>query len=169
MKLIETKTLATSQAGIAFENIPQDGTDLFAVYSIRTEAAGPVVNLGISVNGSTSNITNITLGGQGSTSYRQPSTSGTLITSGSSTTSNTFGNGSIYIKNYVGSTNKSMLIDNVMENNSSQSWLEATSTLWSSTSPITSLGFGIGTTLLAGSTVSLYRIIKGSDGITTVS
>jgi hypothetical protein len=82
-------------------------------------------------------------------------------------TSNTFGNASIYIPNYAGSTNKSVSIDSVTEHNGTVSTQILVAGLWASTASITA--FQIFTTsqnLLQNSTASLYLITQGSGGAT---
>jgi len=85
---------------------------------------------------------------------------------GSTATANTFGNGSLYIPNYAGATNKSLSFDSVAENNATSAWLQITAGLWSSTAAITRITLSGWTALAAGSTVSLYTITKGSGGAT---
>jgi hypothetical protein len=169
MTLIETKTLLSAQASIEFTSIPQDGTDLLVVFSARTNGSGNTMN--ITFNGNTSDYTNRTLQGNGTA----PSSFGTFgryagLIAESSETANTFGNGSIYIPNYTASVNKSYSSDSVSENNGSQSYQALIAGLWSNTAAITSLLVSpLSGSFIAGSTVSLYGITKGSDGIVTTS
>jgi hypothetical protein len=58
---------------------------------------------------------------------------------GNTSTSNTFGNGSIYIPNYAGSNNKSVSTDVVVENNATESSQYLLAGLWSDTSAITTI------------------------------
>jgi hypothetical protein len=58
---------------------------------------------------------------------------------GASSTSSTFSNGEFYIPNYAGSTNKSISMDLVMENNATAGYQSLTAGLWSNTSAITSI------------------------------
>jgi hypothetical protein len=168
MKLIESKTLASAAASIEFTSIPQDATDLVVLVSVRTVAGDPYA-MYISFNGSTSNFSARYLYGSGSTT-----SSGTLaryIGSVSATyTANTFNNGAIYIPNYSGSTNKSYSVDQVTENNATLADQNLIAGLWTNTAAITSLAISPSANEFAiGSTVSLYKITKGSDGIVTTS
>jgi hypothetical protein len=173
MTLIETKTLGTAAASIEFTSIPQDGTDLLAVASLRLDVDSLVVN--IRFNGDTgSNFSGVRLIGSGSaatsTSYTDSSFE-TIAQGFSTATANTFANMSVYIPNYSGSTAKSVSIDEVSEDNATFSRQVIHAGLWTGTSGITSILFSrlAGGNLVAGSTISLYKITKGSDGIVTTS
>jgi hypothetical protein len=169
MALIETKTLATTAASIEFTSIPQDGTDLVILISARTNASG-LRSGQISFNGSTSGFSNRSLDGTGSVaaSFSEARYVGTLA--GTTATADTFGNALIYIPNYSGATNKSFNADSVSENNAASAIQSISAGLWSNTAAITSLSFSPSTdSLIAGSTISLYKITKGSDGIVTTS
>jgi hypothetical protein len=169
MQLIESKTLGTSADSIVFTNIPQDGTDLVAICSMR-ERDTNTFTLAISLNGSLLNFSSRILQGSGSSVVSASTSSGTNFTTlanPSSATANTFGNAQIYITNYAGSTNKSISIDSVTALNQTESYQRITAGLWSNTAAITSFTMGGG--LAAGSMISLYKITKGSDGIVTTS
>jgi hypothetical protein len=173
MKLIESKTLGTASASIEFTSIPQDGTDLVVLVSSRSDGAFTSSELDISFNGSTSNFTARYLYGSGSGSGAS-ATDTTLVgvSTGANATSNTFGNARIYIPNYAGSTNKSISTDSVGENNATSAFQAIAATLWSQTAAITSLTLRLDSgarNFVAGSTASLYKITKGSDGIVTTS
>jgi hypothetical protein len=171
MKLIETKTLGSAAAAIEFTSIPQDATDLYITINARTTNAATTDSVLFKINGVTTNQSRRRLQGLGSgTPTSSTTTSFQFTVVGDTATSNTFGNAGIYIPNYTGSTNKSLLIDLVTEHNSTTAYQELHSGLLSSSSAITSLSFeGQGTNFVAGSTVSLYKITKGSDGTTVVS
>ena len=87
----------------------------------------------------------------------------------SPSTANTFTNNQIYIPNYAGSTNKSVSIESVVENNSSDNMMNILAGLWSNTAAITTITFLPDANWVAGSTISLYGILKGTDGIVTTS
>jgi hypothetical protein len=169
MKLIESKTLATAASSIDFTSIPQDGTDLVVLISARTNASG-FRSGQISFNSSTSDFSNRSLDGTGSvaTSFSEARYVGTLP--GTTATADTFGNTLVYIPNYSGATNKSFNTNHVVENNATIGYPGISAGLWSNTAAITSLSFSPSTdSLIAGSTISLYKITKGSDGIVTTS
>jgi hypothetical protein len=168
MKLIQTQTLTGTQASIEFTSIPQDGTDLVILTSVRDNGGvGQATN--ISFNGSTSNFSSRYLYGSGSSA-----SSGTLAryvgSTRSDNTANTFNSTTIYIPNYTGSTNKSYSVDNVTENNATAADQNIIAGLWADTAAITSLTISPNAnSWVSGSTISLYKITKGSDGIVTTS
>ena len=171
MTLIETKTLGTAAASIEFTSIPQDGTDIAFFISGRNSGSNVAEAVYLSLNGSSADFTGRYLEGNGATAY-----SGTLARyvgsiPGATATSNTFGNIAFYIPNYSGSTNKSYSVDAVTENNATTAYQSLVAGLWSQTAAITSATFTPGGSLnfVAGSTISLYKITKGTDGIVVVS
>jgi hypothetical protein len=175
MTLIETKTLGTAAAQIEFTSIPQTFTDLVVLYSLRGDN-GNFQGLQIFFNGANSNLTSRYLLGDGSNRSSASVSYGFAGSiSGTGSTTNTFGNGLVYIPNYTGSTNKSFSVDNVTENNTTNSFQSFAAGLWSQTAPINALTLfgrtdgGGSNNLIAGSIVSLYGILKGTDGIVTVS
>ena len=175
MKLIESKTLGADAASIEFTSIPQTFTDLVVLYSLRGDNAN-FQGLQVYFNGANSNLTSRYLLGDGSgASSAAPAYGFAGSISGTDSTTNTFGSGMIYIPNYTGSTNKSFSVDNVTENNTATSFQSIAAGLWSQTAAINSITFfgrtdgGGSNNLITGSTVSLYGILKGSDGIVTTS
>jgi hypothetical protein len=176
MKLIETKTLGTAAASINFTSIPQTFTDFLVLGSLRANNdpdGGAYGSASFSINGSTANITNRFLVGNGSILFTGSGSAINITTTGSANTANTFGNFSLYITNYSGSVTKLISLDNVTETNATNgAYPGMQSGLFNSTSAITSIGFtalGSGANFLANSTISLYGITKGSDGIVTTS
>lgn len=172
MTLIETKTLVSAAASIEFTSIPQTFTDLVVLLSCRTDRADILDGINGNINGSSANFTTRNLIGDGSTASSNTTSVGTLgLATGSTSTANTFGNTAVYIPNYTAATNKSISADQVMENNATSSFQILRAILWSNTAAITSITFvpQVGTNLVAGSTISLYGITKGSDGIVTTS
>ena len=174
MKLIESKTLGTAQASIEFTSIPQTFTDLVFLISGRSSRSSVIAEVSISLNSSTSGFTNRRLFGTGSSvssDANSASGRGIAFVSGASTTSDTFGNSSIYIPNYTAAVNKSLSSDSVYENNATEAHQALFAGLWSNTDAINTVGFTLqdATNWVAGSTISLYGILKGSDGIVTTS
>jgi hypothetical protein len=173
MQLIETKTLGADAASIEFTSIPQDGTDLVALFAIRSpRAANQSDTAIIRFNSNSSSYSGRELIGDGSAAYSFTlgTTSLNVTIPAASATSNTFGNASLYLANYTGATNKSASSDWVMENNATLAYQGIGAHLWSNTAAITSISFAAANgDLLAGSTVSLYKVTKGSDGIVTTS
>ena len=168
MILIETKTLLSAAASIEFTSIPQDGTDLVVLYSLRTSSGGATNTL-LTLNGSTSGFSNRNLFGDGTTRFSDTTARYIGVVTGSTDTANTFSNGMLTIPNYSGSTNKSFSADDVSENNATTAYQSIVAGLWSNTAAITSLTITISGNLAVGSTISLYKITKGSDGIVTTS
>ena len=176
MKLIETKTITVAAASIEFTSIPQDATDLVVLVSGRAAASFLLVSGGLFLNSAAAD-----------TSWRRLTGDGSVVNSGSATgatdfffgnlpgataTSNTFSNITIYIPNYTGSQQKSLSSDCVSENNGSTAELFISAGLCTKTAAVTSLTvriYGGASNLAAGTTVSLYKVTKGTDGIVTVS
>ena len=175
MTLISTVTVGSGgAAGIDFTSIPQTYTDLFLFVSGRSASGGATTaDLLIRVNDvATSYSERYLLGSGSSASSGSFSGNGDLILKGmcggSSSTSNTFGNASIYIPNYAGSTNKSFSSDGVSENNATAGGQGIQASLWSNTSAITKIRVGVyegsGVNFVQYTSASLYGILKGSGG-----
>jgi hypothetical protein len=167
MSLIETKTLGTAAASIEFTSIPQDGTDLVVLISARNSANTNIGTLAFNTGGSYT--VQVLLGngtGENSNTTRQD-----FNTNASSYTADTFASSQIYVPNYTGSTTKSYSVEAASENNASNVVMVIQAGLWSETAAITSLTLtaGSGGNLQIGSTASLYKVTKGSDGIVTTS
>ncbi len=174
MKLIESKTLATAQASIEFTSIPQTYTDLLFVLSLRATGTGSdnVADGTVRFNSSTANFSYRFLGGNGINSFSGSGSAAGFIGwhPSSAATSNIFGNASLYIPNYTATTNRSYTVDAVAENNATVTYNCLLAGLWSNSTVISNVSFFTSATDFAiGSTVSLYGITKGSDGIVTTS
>jgi hypothetical protein len=175
MTLIQTKTLAAAAASIEFTAIPQDATDLYIVQSVRF--ASNAGDIDMRFNGSTTGYSSRLLFGNGSSSSSASDSSSYLIWSGLGTrstyTASTFGNSALHIPNYTSSTSKSISVDSVNENNGTTAFAIISRGLWTGTDAITSIAFSGaasgGGNLEAGSTISLYKITKGSSGGVVVS
>jgi len=171
MQLIQTITLTATATEIGFTSIPQDGTDLLMLCSLRMTRATTGGTTNIKINGSTANFSRRRLVGNGSSASSSSSSDnvGILFTDGANQTANTFGNHSIYFPNYAGSTNKSFSVDSVDENNATESYQVLTTGLRSNTAAITSIALfdnEVAGTWAIGSTISLYKITKGAGGAT---
>jgi len=178
MKLIESKTLGTAQASIEFTSIPQTFTDLIALVSVRSADTSTFERLSVRFNSdSGTNYSNRFLIGDGGSASSSNRTGANLFSleagvQGTNSTSNTFANGQLYIPNYTSAVVKSLSSDSVTENNATPAGQAITAGLWNNTAAITTITFSyfIGASnLVAGSTVSLYGVLKGSDGIVTTS
>jgi hypothetical protein len=172
MTLIETKTLLSAAASIEFTSIPQTYTDLVILASCKTDRDATVDYISIAFNTITTDFTAIRLTGNGLVAVSNEALTRIFGTAtGATSTANTFGNSSTYVSNYTGSTNKSWSVDQVAENNATEAFQDIVAGLWSNTAAITSIDLTprVGTQFEIGSTISLYGITKGSDGIVTTS
>jgi hypothetical protein len=168
MKLIESKTVGTAVASVEFTSIPQDATDLYLTVSSRTTGAGP--DCFNRPNGSSSNLSGRRLRGNGVNAASSTETSAYVENCVSTDTASTFSNNSVYFPNYTSSAFKSMSIDAIRENNATDARQAIFAALWSDTAAITSITIVPNSTNFdVGSTFSLYKITKGSDGIVTTS
>jgi hypothetical protein len=175
MTLIETKTLGTAAASIEFTSIPQDATDLVILGTTRAGNAG--ANTGtLRFNGDTgSNYSSRMLYSQDTATPTSAATTTTRMQwfypTFSDSTTNTFSNFQLYITNYTASTGKSVSMDHTTEHNGTTPMVQGiTAGLWTGTAAITSLLIGVGDgDYVSGSTISLYKITKGSSGGVVVS
>ena len=173
MELIETKTLGADAASIEFTSIPQTYTDLLVLISARSSEANATPLFFLRVNGAdNTNRTSIRLSvSAGTVSSTTPTDVRVGNIPGSTATANTFGNTSIYIANYASTVAKGFSSDSVSENNSATAVANFFALGENITTGITSLTFTLASTnnYVTGSTISLYGILKGSDGITTAT
>lgn len=172
MTLIQTNSLGADAASIEFTSIPQTFTDLMFLVSTRASTAGTSVEpCLITFNADTSDYTHRTLNGTGSATASASGTSRLVFNAPrTGTTANTFGNVSVYIPNYAAAINKKYSTDSVTEQDATEAHQTIIAGLWSDTAAITSVLFApTANNFIAGSTISLYGILKGSDGIVTTS
>jgi hypothetical protein len=164
--LIQTVTVgAGGAASIEFTAIPQDGSDLVCVMSIRTTDNVVSSLMRVQLAGDTgSNYSFRRLYGSGSSALSSAgsSQSGILAgrSAGANATSNTFSNTSVYVANYTSTANKSVSVDSVTENNASEAYQHLSANLHSTSVAVTSflIKENSGTTLLQYSTASLFKI-----------
>jgi hypothetical protein len=168
MQLIETKTLGTAAASIEFTSIPQGFTDLVLLVSARSSRSSDNDNMNFQFNNITSAYTSRRLYGNGSSAFSGSDTSIYFDAPAATSTANTYGNALIYIPNYTGSTNKSVSVDGVTEQNATLAYQTIMAGLWSNTAAITSIKLLSLTSsnYTIGSTASLYGVLKGSGGAT---
>jgi hypothetical protein len=153
-------------SSVTFANIPQTGyTDLVVKVSARGDTVAEYVNNKVSFNGSTSGYSSKLLYGLGTGSGASANNSVTNAIdyssygTGSTATASTFGNTEIYIPNYAGSTNKSVSVDAVTENNATTAITALTAGLWSNTAAITSVSITTASgSFVANSTFYLYGV-----------
>jgi hypothetical protein len=160
-QLIETVTVGSGgAASIEFTGINQDGVDLALLISSRGQASQTAIIIRLNSDPSPLN-DEIRLEGSGSASFSVSSTNATYIraySTGTSQTSNTFSNSSVYVPNYTGSTHKSVSVDSVQENNAAASFQLLNAGLYKSTSAITSVNLSISSGFAEYSSASLYQI-----------
>jgi hypothetical protein len=168
LDLITSVTVGSGGAAtIDFTSISGTYTDLCLKLSTRCAFTGGVANLSMQINTDTgANYQYRELVGNGSSASTGSGTNSANFNSiqvPNDATSNTFNNVEIYLHNYAGSTQKSISVDAVTENNAStkvqvrlQAWL------WLQTSAITQLTFTSqgATNFLQYSTAYLYGINK---------
>ena len=158
---------AGGAANIDFSLIPSTYTDLVLKLSLRGSDANNYVNSRITFNGSGSGYTCKMLYGLGSGSAASLNNSVTNAVdfssygTGSNATASTFGSVDVYIPNYAGSTNKSLSVDQVSENNATTAIAALTAGLWSNTAAINQITItpAVGT-YVQYSTATLYGISK---------
>ena len=160
--LIAAQTLTSASASVTFSSIPQTFTDLKLVMSERDNRSGTSVNdVLINFNGSSSNLSDRRLYGNGSATGSDTATTGRIGVGDSATaTTNTFGSFEVYIPNYTSSNNKSYSADAVSEDNATLAFAQLTAGLWSITSAITSITItpANSASWIAGSSFYLYGI-----------
>jgi hypothetical protein len=174
MTLITTITVgAGGVSSIDITGIPQTGTDLILMASIRDS----IGNFG---NGLSLNINNLTAsnyqwklmqatGNGAATSVQNTSatTEQAIYYNAGGSTSNTFTNVQYYFPNYSITGKKIWNIESALENNATTGYLiRAIGQYNSSISGITSIKLTAGSAFVQNSTVSLYSITKGSGGAT---
>jgi hypothetical protein len=164
-ELIASSTVgAGGTATVTFSSIPSTYTDLCVVYSARQDT-GDLSAFTRFNSDSGANYNYKTLYGTGSAagSGGGPGQSGLIgwQTSASGLTASSFGNTLMYIPNYAGSTQKSVSVDSVIENNATAGYQMMWSAIWTGTSAINNISFTAFSNLfIQYSSFYLYGIIK---------
>ena len=145
-ELISSVTVGSGgSSSIDFTSIPSTYKDLVIKCSARgTQTGTGVIDADVNVrfNGDTSSINSIRRvsgSGTAAASYSNSAQNKLLYfgnAAGNDATASTFGNTEWYIPNYAGSTNKSVSVDAVSENNGSAAWMILAAGLWASTAAI---------------------------------
>lgn len=171
-------------ASITFSAIPDTFTDLYLVMSLRDNSGFQEGIVSYRFNGVTSGYTMRGLGGSGSSAYSYTRTTVTSVPAGgtwgrmadlgsneNTLTANTFASNSWYIPNYRSGVAKSSSFDTVQEANQTNVYSTIGALLSDVTDPITSIALAPvqGTGWMEHTSVSLYGILAGSDGIVSVS
>jgi hypothetical protein len=164
MRLVSSVTVgAGGAASIKYTGIAATGKDLLLVVSGRLDSGGLFQAIGTQFNNDTgSNYTQRRLSGDGTTSSssNQVLTTGIYQTSfnGSTSTASTFTSFQMYIPNYTSTTNKSISIDNVTENNATESYQQVQAASYATSSAISSIKVFGTSNWLQYTTASLYII-----------
>jgi hypothetical protein len=132
-------------ANILFSSIPNTYTDLCVKFSLRSNYASVYDHMALFLNGDTANnyVTRWIYGdGASAASGNQTATNSVqprFAVSAANATSNTFGNGEMYLPNYASSNYKSQSWDTVAENNATTGYNAMDAGLWSNTAAVTSV------------------------------
>lgn len=165
--LIGSSTAGSSgSASFDFTSIPSTYTDLVLEFSVRTDYGSTFDGCLLRINGDTGanySIRNVRGAGGGTITSAGSSGATNLFVGsipGVNATSSVFQNAVIYFPNYAGSSNKSLLIDSVSENNNTTAYTLLAGGLWSNTNAITSLKLypEVGTVFVQYSTAYLYGV-----------
>jgi len=164
-KLASSTVGVGGAATIAFNNIPQNYTDLVLKVSARGTAASISSGMFIQINGIAASYSARNLYGDGNAAASN--TNPYSITSklwagsicGASATASTFGNGDVYIPNYTSTNNKSASVDGVVENNAATGYQNMAASLLSNITAISSFVLSLDSGSFAQySTATLYGI-----------
>lgn len=171
MTLIQTQTLGSAVSQIDFNSIPQTYTDLKLVMCARGSASNTRTNFLINFNGSSSGFTWLGFYGYGSTTGANGGTGSNYRiygnASANSNTANLFSNAETYISNYSSTSKlKQAYSYSVIQNTSTDNFIEVDATVWTSTNAITSLSIlnSDSSTFMVGSTFYLYGIAGAGAG-----
>jgi hypothetical protein len=142
-ELIASSTVGSGgAANIDFTSIPSTYTDLVLKTSIRGNRSNSVDSLAIYFNNDTTagRFPARMLYGTGASALSYTTNTNYndeyAYVSGNNSTASTFGNTEFYIPNYAGSTQKSVSIDSVGENNATTAYMSLTAFLYNQTTAI---------------------------------
>jgi hypothetical protein len=168
VKIASVAVGAGGAASMSFSSIPSTYTDLCIKISARTTDASNYQSMYMTVNGGAqgSVLSQKWINGNGtaavSSGYSSIGQIYPFYIPGSSATSNTFGNGELYIANYANTAAfKSMSVEGVTERNATDARAEFGAISFASNAAITSLLFAPGAgNFVQHSTATLYGIKK---------
>lgn len=165
--LIASNVLSSSAASVTFSSIPNTFTDLVVKISARSDSGGLNDASYFRLNATSANYSERNLVGTGSSALSGSglSTYGGFEfkgTNGGTSTTNTFGNGELYIPNYTVSSNKQMSYFGVNETNATNIDLAVGAVLWRDTNVISSIVFTTRSfsNFVSGSSFFLYGILS---------
>lgn len=166
VKIASVTVGAGGAANIEFTSIPATYDDLVVKFSTRDSNNSTSQNINITFNGTGGTAySERLLFGSGSAAQSFSASSAAFInyqySTGALATASTFSNGEIYIPNYLASTNKSVSVDSVIENNATATAMGLNAGLFSNSSAITSIKLASPSgTFAQHSTATLYGIKK---------
>lgn len=168
MQLIETVSLSGTSKTIS--NIPQTFTDLYLVFSIKTDGSSTDRILNMDINGDTNSNyqyhRHIVYTGSSNVGYVNSNTNANEIGYSSDGSSNGFGVITLYIPNYRTNLIKKHHSESVADNTVSAVAFARYTNLWNSTAAITSLRFWPQSNWNMSGKVSIYGITSGTGGAT---
>ena len=164
LQLYKIATVEVGSAGassIAFSSIPQGYTDLCLKVSLRGSTSQVYDVLNMEFNSNTNfNWKKLEGSGSAASSASATNNSNIAVMTGANATASTFGSADIYIPNYTGSTNKSVSVDSVSENNATTAYADFYASIWNNTAAITSITLTPQTSpFVQYSTATLYGIL----------
>lgn len=177
LKLIQTITVPYGGSAILFSNIPPVGSDLLIKLSSRgSRSAAATDDLLITINGdsTTTNYFTKTMSGSGTgTSTTAHTGLGYLVAGWSpaaGATTNIFGNAEVFISNYNTTATKTVTVTSITENNAAESYVRLAVGKYTGTSKVTSVLLWLGfTTMIEGSTASLYSVKRGYNSSVSIT
>lgn len=160
IKIASVTVGSNAPQSIDFTSIPNTYTDLVIKASVRKLESGGAVNLQMLLNGSTSGYIQKAI--LNASSFSDNTELSLMYVTSASNTSNTFNNVEIYIPNYAASTNKSVSVDSVTEDNATSNIMSLMAGLWSNSAAINQITLRVYSpnTLTQNSTFTLYGINK---------
>ena len=160
VKIASVTVGAGGASSIDFTSIPSTYTDLCVKVSSRLSSTDTPLFVYFNNDTTNTNYNVRRLLGSGSAASSGAFNAPYVIYADiSSYTSNTFGNAEIYVPNYAGSTNKSMSVDSVNENNATGAEAVLTAGQWSNTAAINRLTLvPVTISFVQYSTATLYGI-----------
>jgi len=162
---IASTTVETPQANIEFTSIPSGYTDLILKISIRTSKATVWDEMDLTFNGTSTGYYDRHLAGDGSAASSSSNSNAAffrlVMVNGNTATTNSYGNGDIYIPNYTSSNYKSFSAELVSENNATNAYQYLYGGVLQNTAAITSIKLTShnSASILAGSTATLYGVL----------
>lgn len=164
MTLISTINLTGGEASVGWFNIPQDGTDLLVTISGRSQVSQTSpsllsVFLNVSFTSMALRAANTTVAASTTLTQRA------MAIPAANDTANNFGNAFFYLSDYASSDPKNFYSDSTAISTNTSNLRIGIDSMTTASNPINELLVGVQSgTWAANSTLSLYKITKGSGG-----